>query len=70
MSVLQDFRLGFRVLRRSPIATGVALLSIALGGGMTAVFFTAIKSVLIDPLPYAASLFCLSDRHLAESVTL
>ena len=49
MSLLRDIRL----LRRAPASTGIALLSIALSVGATAVVFAAIKSVLIDPLPYA-----------------
>jgi putative ABC transport system permease protein len=53
MSVWQDIRLALRLLRRTPGLTGIALLSIALSVGATAVVFTAIKSVLIDPLPYA-----------------
>src|SRR5579863_9505385 len=53
MSILQDIRLAFRLLRRSPVPTAIALLSIALSVGATAVVFAAIKSVLIDPLPYA-----------------
>ena len=53
MSILQDIRLTFRILRRAPGPTGIALLSIALSVGATAVVFAAIKSVLIDPLPYA-----------------
>ncbi len=53
MSILQDVRASFRLLGRSPLATGVALLSIALSVGATSVVFTAIKAVLIDPLPFA-----------------
>jgi predicted permease len=53
MSILQDVRLAFRLFRRNPAATGIALLSIALSVGATSVVFAAIKSVLIDPLPYA-----------------
>ncbi len=53
MSVLQDVRLAFRLFRRNLAGTGIALLSIALSVAATAVVFTAIKSVLIDPLPYA-----------------
>jgi len=53
VSFLQDIRLAFRIFRRTPLLTGIALLSIALSVGATAVVFTAIKSVLIDPLPYA-----------------
>lgn len=53
MSILQDIRLAFRLFRRNLVATGIALLSIALSVGAIAVVFTAVKSVLIDPLPYA-----------------
>jgi len=53
MSVLQDMRLAFRLFWRAPLPTSIALLSIALSVGATAVVFTAIKSVLLDPLPYA-----------------
>ncbi len=53
MQVFQDIRLAFRLFRRDFTATGIALLSIALSIAATAVVFTAVKSVLIDPLPYA-----------------
>ena len=53
MSVLQDIRLALRLFWRTPSLTSIALLSIALSVGATGVVFTAIKSVLIDPLPYA-----------------
>src|SRR5579864_2642232 len=53
MSVLQDIRLAFRLFRGTPVPTGIALVSIALSVGATALVFTAIKAVLIDPLPYA-----------------
>ena len=53
MQVFQDIRLAFRLFRRDFTATGIALLSIALNIAATAVVFTAVKSVLIDPLPYA-----------------
>jgi putative ABC transport system permease protein len=53
MSILQDIRLAFRLLQRNPVSTAIAILSIALSVGAAAVVFAAIKSVLIDPLPYA-----------------
>lgn len=53
LSILRDIRLAFRLLRRAPSFTVVALLSIAVSVGATAVVFTAVKSVLLDPLPYA-----------------
>jgi predicted permease len=51
--MLHDLRLSFRLLGRTPTLTAVALLSIAITIGATAVVFTAVKSVLIEPLPYA-----------------
>ena len=53
MSVLRDIKLAFRLFWRSPGLTGIALVSIALSVGATAVVFAAVKSVLINPLPYA-----------------
>src|SRR5215470_18462302 len=53
MSIWQDARLAARLFRRTPALTAIALLSIALSVAATAVIFTAIKAVLIDPLPYA-----------------
>lgn len=53
MSILYDVRLAFRLFRRNLVTTAIALLSIALSVGATAVVFAAVKSVLIDPLPYA-----------------
>jgi predicted permease len=51
--VLRDIRLALRLLRRAPTWTAIALLSIALTVGATTVVFTAVKAVLLDPLPYA-----------------
>lgn len=53
MSVVGDIRHAFRILRRTPAVTSIALASIALTVGATAVVFAAVKSVLLDPLPYA-----------------
>lgn len=53
MATLRDIRLALRLFRRAPAATAIAWLSIAISVGATAVVFAAIKSVLIDPLPYA-----------------
>jgi len=51
--MLRDIQLAFRLFRRTPAPTGIALLSIALSVGATAVVFTAVRSVLITPLPYS-----------------
>jgi putative ABC transport system permease protein len=50
--MVRDIQLAFRLLLRTPASTGIALLSIALSVGATAVVFTAVRAVLITPLPY------------------
>src|SRR5579871_6152336 len=55
VSALSDIRLAIRVIRRTPLSSAVALVSIALSVGATAVVFAAVKSVLIDALPYTHS---------------
>ena len=50
---LQDVRIALRLLRRAPVPAAIALLSIALSVGAVSVVFAAIKSVLIEPLPFA-----------------
>src|SRR4029077_14482902 len=50
----QDIRHSFRLFSRTPIVTGTALLTIALGlGGSTAVF-SVVYAVMLRPLPYPA----------------
>lgn len=51
--MFHDIRYSFRLFSRTPAVTAVALLSIAITVGATAVVFAAVKSVLIEPLPYA-----------------
>jgi predicted permease len=55
MSLFHDIRLSLRLLSRTPTLTAVALFSIAITVGATAVVFAAVKSVLIEPLPYATA---------------
>jgi len=53
MLLLQDIRQAFRLLRRSPGPSLLAILSITITVAATAVVFAAVKTVLLDPLPYA-----------------
>ncbi len=53
MSLLSDFRFGFRVLARAPLLSLVAIATLVLGIGANTAIFSVVKAVLLDSLPYA-----------------
>src|SRR6058998_3220082 len=54
MTLLGDLRLAVRGLRRSPLFSTVAILSLALGIGANTAIFTLIDQILLRKLPVTA----------------
>src|SRR5437867_13240395 len=50
-SLLYDLRLAFRTLRKNPVLTTVALLSLGIGIGATTAIFTLMDRLLLRSLP-------------------
>jgi putative ABC transport system permease protein len=49
---MNDARYAVRTLARTPGFTATAILTLALGIGVTTAIFSVVKAVVIDPLPY------------------
>jgi predicted permease len=71
-SLLQDVRFGLRALRRSPLVSSLATLSLALAIGGNVTVFALVNALLFRPLPYpeAERIVILGEKEEGGVTTL
>jgi putative ABC transport system permease protein len=66
--IFRDIKHTLRSMRRAPVYTAAALLTLALGIGANTAIFGVINSILIRPLSYPNAEALVSIRHTAPDV--
>src|SRR4029077_19978357 len=54
-TLIQDVRFSLRMLAKQPVFAVVAIVTLAIGIGMTTAMLSIVHDVLVRPLPYANS---------------
>ena len=70
-SFIDDLRYGFRMLRRTPLLSLVAVLTIALGVGLTTHTFSVVYGTVLRGVPIRDSdrFMTVMENDLAEGIT-